>query len=183
MKIPKHSFPLPQHATGLTLAELAKVCGMSRRTIEGYTADGLLLPDPSGGYNTADLEQIILDKIEAKQAQEDAQEPASEWAELKLEYQARLAGLKYERERGQLIDREEVIERETQIALLFKSELLSLPYTLAPQLYGLSVEQMAERITDKVHEVLEKIVQENEEEQIEVEDLENAEVNADNIIH
>ena len=70
-------------------------------------------------------------------------------------YRAALAKLKYEKESGALIPKEQVDRQATNVGVLVRTHLESLPAKLAPEVAGMrSSKKIAERIQKEVHQVL-----------------------------
>lgn len=79
----------------------------------------------------------------------------SEAARLHMWYRAALAKLKYERESGALVSKEDVAKQANHFGQLVRTHLESLPAKLAPELAGMrSPKKIAETLQQEIRQVL-----------------------------
>jgi hypothetical protein len=143
-----------------SLKEMAEYWGMSKRTLDGWSADGLLHPGPNGKWKSQDVARIL--KAKEAEAEKAAKADPSEYSEKKLKYQALRAKLEYETAAGLKIDKSEVERREVEICAVFKAALLGVGRSLAPRLEHMSQLEIARELEEWAEDTIRKIESANQ---------------------
>lgn len=100
-----------------SLRQAARIAGLNVRTVEGWRAQGLVEPDPDGGWSPEALLEVAADRARGSSDPE-----AARWAIERLKWQAKSERLKHDALADSLISREEVHEsRAAQVRVLRES--------------------------------------------------------------
>jgi len=132
----------------ITISALAKERGISRQRIFQFVKKGII-PINKKKLIDADQARKILD--DRKQLDHDL--PMSKTladARIKSEsMRAEMLELEFKKKRGELIEREKVIEICTGIIMISKTKLLSIPTKVAPLVIGIESIKKIKSIIDK----------------------------------
>ncbi|MCX6796129.1 MAG: MerR family transcriptional regulator [Candidatus Falkowbacteria bacterium] len=151
------SFELPTGSPAVvdTQEEVAKILGVTVRTVQYWTRDGMPVT-PQGTYDLIEIRAWrLLKNKKYKKLNDKSKKP--DWEEKYREMKARLAGLDYKKAVGELIyiaDARSIIIANIVVA---KQNLLAIPTRVSPQLVGLNAREIFELLTEKIKEAIRQL--------------------------
>ena len=124
--------PAKRIPTTCTIADLARILGLNRSTVEGHVADRTIEVLPDGGVDICKAVQAYVNKIK-RSAQNTNERLKEEQARL-TEAKADREEIKLAKERGEVIDGDMVEQVWGDMAMAAKARLLALPTRAAGRL-------------------------------------------------
>lgn len=131
-----------------TQEQVAKVFGVSVRSVQYWTRDGMPVQS-DGKYSIADIQSWKFHKTPRKDSNTDA-DPKQKLHE--INYQLRLLELK--KERKELIPRDQMETELIHISIAVKRKLLALKKTLIDMLYGQEKREMKVILTNEFKQLI-----------------------------
>lgn len=144
----------------VTTKELAEIIGKTERRVNQLAADGVLKKTAAGKWDIVNNMEMYIKYLESKCMIDEAD----------LEKQKLQAEIDYKRYKADIVElelaelesnmhRSEDVERFVgELLNAYKSQLLSLPGLLAPELIGMdSVAEISEKIKKETHNMLESL--------------------------
>ena len=114
-----------------TVDEIAKVMGVSYRTVQRWKRDGMPVTK-DGYYDLDEVKEWHTKRIEKKK--NPVQEGKDFWDERIKKYKATMLELELKKATGELVSLDEVNKSRTARIMIIKRSLLSIPATLASTL-------------------------------------------------
>jgi len=112
-----------------TQVELGKALNRSWRTVATYVSQGM--PKGKAGYDVEKCREWIAanvrDNKEQKAEKRIRSDSSENWEAVKLEFDAKRAALKFEKESGSLVSREDVEHEFSEFCLRLKDRMLQAP--------------------------------------------------------
>jgi phage terminase Nu1 subunit (DNA packaging protein) len=161
-KLPK--FTIPEKNRYLSsISDLADYMGMSFNTLNGWVKSNYIKKKQKGWFS-GDVVKVLEQKIaEADEAEEEIDESsmtpnAKEWLEEKRKWQAKTAELGYHKKRGELLDREDVLDDATVVLRTVRHKLSRMPKELKTPLSRLTnpddiEDRLAEELAKRLNEL------------------------------
>ena len=146
----------------VTTRELAEFLDVSARRIQQYVKDGIIRNAGRGKFNLKEAVQDFysyqFELERAKLKRKDAS--LDEAYRRKMLAEAELKEMEVEQKKGELIEKQEVIESWQKILNILKTRLLALPTQIAQEVAGLRrVNEIKKRIEKNVMDALNEISQ------------------------
>ena len=132
-----------------THKEVAEAFEVSTRTVRNWVADGM----PVNKDGTLNLVDILAWKTARAGGGKEASDKQKYEATL-LKFKALMIEISYKKLMGEVVPVAEVDAGRVQRILIIKKALLGLPGRVAPQLVGLSMEEIKTRLTIRINEII-----------------------------
>lgn len=131
------------------LADVAKSFKVGARTVDRWVVEGM----PRRTDGNYDLLEIQAWKFNKENSGKETTQRKIYEEEL-LKYKSLLAQLNYKKLTGEVVPVTDVDAGRVQRILIIKKALLGLPGRVAPQLVGLSMEEIKNRLTIRINEII-----------------------------
>ena len=139
-----------------TQKNLAKVLGVSTRTVQYWDADGLP-KNKQGFYDLKMVEDWRFSKKNPKEKKGTKKEKDYETEYRK--FKSKLAEMEYKEKSGQLVPARDVERDSVRKIVVIKQKFLALPRVIAPQLMGISVRKIEEVLRLRIEEIIDDFAQ------------------------
>ena len=151
------SFELPSGSPTIvdTQEEVAKILGVSVRTVQYWTRDGMPVTS-QGMYDLIEIRAWRLIKNKKARKTDDGNKKV-DWEQKYREVKYRLAELDYKKALGEMVSVEDTRREIISNILVVNQKLLVIPMQVAPQLVGLEERAIFELLTKKIRESIEPL--------------------------
>lgn len=151
-----------RHRQCNSLSEVAVLLKCNRRTLEGWSRDGLIRPSDKGKWSTKDIYSVFVEK--EKEKTEPKEPKGTEyWKEkiLMVQYEEKQLGLR--KRKGELLEKSDVDRLNCEKIVVLKTALLSLGDQLEPDLMQCKRKgEMSRLIRKKVESLIQQFADQTE---------------------
>jgi phage terminase Nu1 subunit (DNA packaging protein) len=138
-----------------TQREVAKALKISNRTIESWVANGMPKTE-EGDYDLIEIKAWRDSRNEKKPTSSEKEKSDIEYRKLRNE----LIKIELKKRRGELIEKDKVIERWLERIKIFKKALLFIPRSCAPLVAGLEAREAEHILKNCVTDILKELSRE-----------------------
>lgn len=135
-----------------TQEKLAKVLGVSTRTVQYWEKDGL--PRTKQGFYDLKMVQDWRFSNDKRNKKKVSEKDGIDWESEYRKYKARLAEMEYKEKKGQLVPVRDVEHEVIQEFLRIKQKLLFLPKIIAAQTVGLDIRKVESVCHSRIEEII-----------------------------
>ena len=135
-----------------TQEKLAKILGVSTRTVQYWEKDGL--PRTKQGFYDLKVVQEWRFSNDKRAKKKGLQKKEKDYEYEFRKYKAKLAEMEYKEKKGQLMPVRDVEIDNVRKIIVIKQKFLALPKVIAPQVAGLRVRKIEEVLRLRIEEII-----------------------------
>jgi len=145
-----------------TQEEVAKVFGISVRTVQYWAKDGMPKTE-KGTYDLVDIQRWRFEKNNTRNSGKNSEK--DEWETRLKKSKAKLAEIELKKALGEVISTDEVEKARIARIMAVKRALLALPRAVAPILAGLEARDIEILLTSRIREMIAKFAGQRQEDE------------------